>query len=87
NAPADVERVDANSPYYAGTLAFFGPTMPNMAMSHSATFAVPLPKTLRAFSNAKLLGANAQFNIRLAPSGKQPADPVPVRGVSIKPAG
>ncbi|KRB07158.1 tyrosinase family protein [Lysobacter sp. Root690] len=87
NAPADVERVDANSPYYAGTLAFFGPTMPNMAMSHSATFAVPLPKTLRAFSNAKLLGANAQFNIRLAPSGQQPADPVPVRGVSIKPAG
>ncbi|MGN7917874.1 tyrosinase family protein [Lysobacter sp. 22409] len=85
NAPADVGQVDANSPYYAGTIAFFGSTMPNMAMSHSATFAVPLRKTLQAFSTAE--GASTRLNIRLVPSGPQPADPVPVKAVSITSGG
>ena len=47
NAPADVTEVAADSPYYAGTISFFG-SMPGMKMSSDATFAVPLPKTLQA---------------------------------------
>jgi len=85
NAPAGVDRVDADSPYYAGTIAFFGPTMPNMAMSHTATFAVPLRKTLQAFS--RIEGASTRLDIRLVPSGTHPADPVPVRAVSVTPGG
>ncbi|ALN91041.1 tyrosinase family protein [Lysobacter gummosus] len=87
NAPAGVGRVDADSPYYAGTIAFFGPTMPNMAMSHSATFAVPLRKTLQAFSSSNAESAGTRLNIRLVPSGTQPADPVPVQAVSITSGG
>ncbi|MGO4777523.1 tyrosinase family protein, partial [Lysobacter sp. 2RAB21] len=87
NAPAGVSHVDASSPYYAGTIAFFGPTMPNMAMSHSATFAVPLRKTLQAFSSSNAENAGTRLNIRLVPSGMQPADPVPVHAVSITSGG
>lgn len=81
NAPDDLQRVEADSPYYAGTLAFFGPTMPNMAMSHSASFAVPLPPTLRALSQAE--AGTVPLRIRLVPSGSHPAEPVPVRALRI----
>ncbi|MBX9402741.1 tyrosinase family protein [Lysobacter sp. BMK333-48F3] len=81
NAPADVQQVDADSPYYAGTIAFFGPTM--AGMSHASTFAVPLPKTLRAFT--QLEGDSAQLNIRLVTSTSQRAEPVAVKALSIVP--
>ena len=70
NAPPGVTQVTADSPYYAGTIAFFGPMMPGMKMSTDATFAVPLPKTLHAFT---ALGAasNATLSIRLVPSHGQ----------------
>ena len=77
NAPPGVTEVDPDSPYYAGTIAFFGPVMPAMkGMSTNATFAVPLPQTLRAFTG---LGAtqNATLSIRLAPSNGKGKAPVP----------
>ncbi|AIE85851.1 tyrosinase family protein [Fimbriimonas ginsengisoli] len=66
-APADVITVEADSPYYAGTVAFFGQMMSMPGMAGDATFSVPLPKTPEAFHT---LGANATtaVNIRLVPA-------------------
>lgn len=50
NAPADVKQAAPGSPYYGGTVAFFGPMMPGMHMAMDTTFAVPLPKALPAFT-------------------------------------
>ena len=63
NAPPGVSSVSVDSPYYAGTIAFFG-AMPGMAMN--ATFNVPLTKVLGALKAAKLLGAN-ELQVRLVP--------------------
>ncbi|MET4729482.1 tyrosinase [Lysobacter enzymogenes] len=87
NAPDDVTGASADSPYYAGTLAFFGPTMPGMQMSHNTTFALPLPKTLRALTQAANAKSAAQLNIRVVPAGPLAAEPVKVQGVSVRPAG
>jgi tyrosinase len=81
-APAGVTQVEADSPYYAGTIAFFG-TMPNMKeMSHDATFSVPLPKAPQAFHN--LQAARVSVSIRLVPSqghgGRAPA----LKAVSVR---
>jgi tyrosinase len=85
NAPDGVDRVDADSPYYAGTVAFFGPLMPGMNMAHPATFAIPLPQTLRAFS--KLQDEKTELRIRLVPSSG-PAKAAPaLSGAAIVPAG
>jgi len=65
-APPGVTQVDADSPYYAGTIAFFGPRMNMAGMSPDATFSVPLPKAPQAFR--KLAAANAQVEIRVVPS-------------------
>lgn len=83
NAPADVERVEADSPYYAGTISFFGPGMPGMAMSHTTTFALPLRRTLQAFS--QLEAGTATLDIRLVPSGGHAKDAPKVLGVTIVP--
>jgi tyrosinase len=81
NAPADVAQVDADSPYYAGTLAFFGPRMVGMNMSSESTFALPLPKTLKVFSN---LGATSTtLSFRLVPSGGEDGHAPPLRSVSL----
>ena len=70
NAPSGVTQVSADSPYYVGTIAFFGPMMPGMKMTADATFALPLPTTLHAFA---ALGAasSATLNIRVVPSHAQ----------------
>ncbi|CAE6797780.1 hypothetical protein R69888_05060 [Paraburkholderia haematera] len=81
NAPEGVTQVDADSPYYAGTIAFFGPMMHGMKMSNDATFSVPLRKELGVFSNAA--GASATLNIKVVPSGGQRAPALPLRDVSI----
>jgi len=81
NAPDDVAQVNADSPYYAGTIAFFGPVMPGMKMSHDATFAVPLRPQLQAF---KQLGATStRLEIRVVPSSGQRAHATAVSAVSI----
>lgn len=81
NAPAEVTQVGRDSPYYAGTIAFFGPVMPGMKMAPEATFAVPLPKTLRAFS--QLGTTRTKLDIRLVPSSGQAAHATPVHAATI----
>ncbi len=82
NAPAGVTQVAADSPYYAGTFAFFGPMMPGMKMSTEATFAVPLPKTLPAF--AALGAANsATLNIRVVPSNGRGGPAPALKALSV----
>jgi tyrosinase len=81
NAPPGVTQVSVDSPYYAGTIAFFGSMMPGMKMSNDAAFAVPLPKTLHAFT---ALGAanSATLNIRVVPSHGQGTSPA-LKAVSV----
>jgi tyrosinase len=83
NAPADVTQVGADSPYYAGTISFFGPMMPGMNMAMDTSFAVPLPQKQQAFA----LGAAAStpVSIRVVPSRGQ-AGPAPIlKSVSVGP--
>lgn len=67
NAPDTVTDVEPDSPYYAGTLAFFGPGMAGMDMAHTTTFTLPLPRTLPAFR--QLQDGSATLDIRLVPQG------------------
>lgn len=83
NAPGEVQGAGADSPYYAGTIAFFGPNMPGMEMDGEATFAVPLPKTLQAFS--KLGAVNTQLHLQVVPSHGGSAHAPPLKAVSIRP--
>jgi tyrosinase len=66
-APADVSQVDAHSPYYAGTIAFFGKMMNMAGMPADATFTVPLPKAPEAFHNFAAV-TNAPVSIRIVPA-------------------
>jgi tyrosinase len=82
NAPPGVTSAGPETPYYAGTIAFFGPAMPGMKMSMDTTFAVPLPKALPAFT--KLGGAErATLNIRIAPSRGRGGPAPTLKAVSI----
>ncbi|WP_266157487.1 tyrosinase family protein [Dyella silvatica] len=83
NAPEGVTQVSADSPYYAGTIAFFGPIMAGMKMSTETTFAIPLPKTLRAFSGLGAAKATT-LNIRVVPSGGQGGTAPTLQAISIK---
>jgi tyrosinase len=84
NAPEGVTQVSADSPYYAGTFALFGAHTPGMHAhgDMDLTFAVPLPKTLRAFTE---LGAAAEatLNIRVVPSDGQNKPAVALKAVSL----
>jgi tyrosinase len=79
NAPAGVTEVGADSPYYAGTIAFFG----SMAHAHgtAATFVVPLPKSPQAFQG--VAAVNARVNIRIVPAHGRGKAPV-LRALTIK---
>ena len=72
-APSDTTQVNADSPYYAGTIAFFGGVMHMPGMSSDATFMVPLPKRQEAFSALTAsVGVQPQsvaVTIRVVPSG------------------
>jgi tyrosinase len=68
-APADTTDVGANSPYLAGTVAFFGTMSHQHGPSGDATFAVPLPRTREAFKG--LAATNATVEIRIVPVGGQ----------------
>jgi tyrosinase len=72
DAPSDVNQVGADSPYYAGTIAFFGGMMHMHGMSSDATFLVPLPKAKEAFKGLTAAnGAEAKsvaVTIRVVPS-------------------
>jgi tyrosinase len=66
-APADVTQVGADSPYYAGTIAFFGNMMRMEGSPTDATFAVPLPRAPEAF-HAFVETKNALLNVRILPA-------------------
>ncbi|MDB5470355.1 MAG: tyrosinase [Caulobacter sp.] len=88
NAPPGVTHVEADSPYYAGTVSFFGPIMAmhgdheGMEMSVDTTFAVPLPQKPQAFN---LLGAAAPVavSIRVIPAHDRDAAAPVLKGVSL----
>jgi tyrosinase len=73
-APAGTTQASPGSPYYAGTIAFFGPLMSGMRMP-DATFAVPLPRTLNAL-NALTATSSQTLTIRVVPSHGQGTAPV-----------
>ena len=79
-APEGVTEVDPKSPYFAGTLAFFGP-MHEHAMG-DATFAVSLPKAPQAFKG--LAATNATVDIRIVPADKRSQKPVLLKSVTIR---
>jgi len=81
DAPPGVTHVNADSPYYAGTIAFFGAPMHGMDMAADATFAVPLRRTLRAFT---ALGAasSTTLTIRVVPSQGR-GEPAVLKAVSV----
>lgn len=83
NAPTGVTQVSADSPYYAGTIAFFGSMMPGMKMSADATFAVPLPRTLHAFTALGATNQSATLTIRVVPAHGQGGRVPMLKAVSI----
>ncbi|WP_232537165.1 tyrosinase family protein [Cystobacter fuscus] len=85
NAPADVTSVDGDSPYYGGTVAFFGPPM--HGMKHDSTFAVPLsPKlqALKAAASPKGAKRAVQLEIRLAPSNAKDKAPPALKAATVR---
>ncbi|HIE4564377.1 TPA: tyrosinase family protein [Stenotrophomonas maltophilia] len=84
NAPAGTSSVDADSPYYAGTASFFGPTMAGMDHSHPTTFAVPLPQKLGALQALNAAdGGTTTLEIRLVASSGQAPQTFPVLDAAI----
>lgn len=82
NAPSSVTRVTASSPFYAGTIAFFGSTMGRMNVAHDSTFAVPLRKSLQAFTTLGL-DSSTTLQIRVVPTnGRRENTPV-LKGVAL----
>jgi tyrosinase len=82
-APPNATNLGVDSPYYAGTVGFFGPKMTGMNMSHEATFAVPLPTTLHAFATPLANNAtNANLVISVIPTNEQATTPV-LKAVSV----
>jgi len=81
-APADITQVDADSPYYAGTISFFGPPMAGMA--HDEIFAVPLPRRVRNQIAAKTANGSANLEVRLVPTYNHGAAPPILKGVTFQ---
>lgn len=82
-APAGVTQADPGSPYYAGTISFFGNmvSMPDMEMD--STFVVPLPHN-RMLATAKALAGSVPVSLRVLPSnGKTGSAPV-LKSVVVK---
>lgn len=90
NAPAGVTKVEADSPYYGGTIGFFGPAMHGMA--DDATFTLPLPQATRTAAlaaNPAGQAANAQqapttLEVRLVPTHNPTAAAPSLKGVSLQ---
>jgi tyrosinase len=85
NAPPDVTSVEADSPYYGGTVAFFGPPM--HGMQHDSTFAVPLSPKLQALTEAaslKGLKSALKLEIRLAPSTAKDKAPPALKAATLR---
>ena len=79
-----MSRGAADSPFYAGTIAFFGAMTAHTQMRHDVTFVVPLPKQPQVFAapaptagREERRGEHHTLTIRLVPSRGQ-AGPAPV---------
>ena len=81
-APSDVTKVDTKSPYYAGTISFFGHMSGMAGMVHDVTFAVPLPRSLGVFRNAGT--SNTALSIRVVPSKGSGGTAPAVKGAVIR---
>jgi tyrosinase len=82
-APPGVTEVGADSPYYAGTIAFFGKMASMEGMSREATFAVPVPKRPETFRGTEGV-ANPTISIRIVPSQKSVKAAAMLRSVTLK---
>ncbi len=81
-APADMTQVDPDSPYYAGTIAFFG-SMAHMKAARDATFNVPLPKAPQAFHNFEAV-RSVPLDIRVLPSHGHGAKAPVLKSVTVR---
>ena len=81
-APADMTQVDPDSPYYAGTIAFFG-SMAHMKAARDATFNVPLPKAPQAFHNFEA-ARSVPLDIRVLPSHGHGAKAPVLKSVTVR---
>jgi tyrosinase len=83
-APAGITEVSANSPYYAGTVSFFGvmAEMKGMERSGTSTFTVPIPKRPELFKGFET-APSTRLNIRVLPSQKGVAKDVKITGASL----
>ena len=81
-APPDVTEADPSSPFFAGTLSFFG-NMAHHGMG-DATFAVPLPKAAEAFKG--LAATNSTVDIRIVPADKR-TRPLLLKSVTVRSVG
>jgi tyrosinase len=69
NAPAGTTKASAGSPYFAGTIGFFGLAMKGMHSAGATTFAVPIPPTLRALrAPAAAAASSTTLHVQLVPS-------------------
>lgn len=82
-APAGVTEVDADSPFYAGTIAFFGKMRSMAGMAMDATFSVPLPKAPQAFRGLGA-AANTSVNVRIVPTNRRSRRPPVLKAVSVR---
>jgi tyrosinase len=78
-APESVTQVEADSPYYAGTLAFFGHA--HHGMGEEVTFSVPLPKKPTIFRN--LQAAAVSIVIRVIPAHPK-GTATPLKAVTVR---
>jgi tyrosinase len=67
-APADATNIAPGSPYYAGTVSFFGRAMDMPGMPSETTFSVPMPRSQAAF-HTLAAGAGSSVSVRLVPAG------------------
>lgn len=85
NAPEGVTTAEPGSPYYGGTIGFFGPSM--SGMPHDSTFTVPLHQApLRKLAASAKAGANAapqQLQLRLVP-GDGVGAALPIKALSLQ---
>lgn len=79
-APAGVTDADAGSPYYAGTLAFFGFMRHEAEMPHDTTFVVPVPQRRDVFPN--LEGAAITVDVRIVPAQRS-GTPAPLKALTF----
>jgi tyrosinase len=82
-APAGAADLGTDSPFYVGTVGFFGAPMAGMQMSHEAAFSVPLPPTLPAFATPLAAAeTHANLAVTVLPVGGNQAAPL-LKAVSI----